>query len=414
MTARAVWSWALYDFANTIFYGVVVTFYLPLHVKEMCGGKTAPFALAFFPAMIVSALVSPSLGELADRTGRAKRFTMIATVLCCACSAALALASTPAVLLALFAVSLLAYQSAIGFYNALLPSVADDAVMARVSGLGVGLGYLGNVFALWAARGVVNAAGGDVRPAFVLAGALMAVFSLPLAFFCRDRVPAPTGAAARVSLPALVRSNLGASARLVRRAATDRGLLLFFLGNFLCADVLNTVYSFLRLWIESPSGLGLPPFPVMIALNIACLPAALLLGALADRSGEKRVTLIGVVGLLAAVVVPQALTTFVASSGEGSRVRFVAGAVVVVAGAIGVGGLLGASRKWLVRLVPASEVGGWFGVYGLTSKLSLLSIGPFALLVDASGSYGGSVMLLAFLLCIGLVLLARAPARGAA
>ena len=82
---------------------------------------------------------------------------------------------------------------------------------------------------------------------------------------------------------------------------------------------------------------------------------------------------------------------------------------VVGLGSIGMGGVVGASRQWLLRLVPPHEVGAWYGVYGLTGKLSLLSIWPFAKLRDVTGGYGASIALLAVLLTIGVVCFAKAP-----
>jgi len=47
-------SWVLYDFANTIFYAVVVTRYLPLQLTELTG-KHFYINLGFYPSMIAAA-----------------------------------------------------------------------------------------------------------------------------------------------------------------------------------------------------------------------------------------------------------------------------------------------------------------------------------------------------------------------
>lgn len=409
----AVWSWALYDFANTIFYGIVVTAFLPNYVIEKCGGSHLPYALAFYPSMIVAALFAPALGELADRTGRARVLTFAFTAACCAGAAALALPEEPLPILALFALALIAYQCALVFYNTLLPAVAAPEELGLVSGLGVGLGYLGNLFALLLAYPLYEAMGRDPRLDFVLAGVLTLAFSLPLWWWCRTPpVPRPASA----SFGALVRENVGATARLLRRLPRNRPLLLFFAGNFLCADVLNCVYAYLVPYVAGEHGLGSEAKWVLFATNFLAFPAALALGRLADRGSERRVMIGGAVCLLASIAVPQALIELARASllpevlAAGERWRALGSVAVAVFGALGVGGVLGAARKWLVRLVPAGEVGAWFGIYGLTNKASLLSLGAFALLADrAGGRYTFSVAFLAILLVLAIALLARAP-----
>jgi UMF1 family MFS transporter len=420
---RAITSWALYDFANTIFYGVVVTAYLPGHVLAMTGGALTPYTLAQPPAMILAALLAPALGELVDRTGRARLLLGSATLVCVVLCASLALADSAVPLLVTFSCSLLAYNCALVFYNAMLPSVARDSELARVSGLGVGLGYLGVVFALPLAQFVVARAAGDPRPAFVLAAVLFAAFSVPLLVFCRDPAPKPRAIAAR-GLANAVAMSFAATAALLRRGVADRALLCFFLGNFLCADVLNAVYQLMVPFIEGARGLGIGKFWPLIAINVAALPAALLLGSIGDRTAPKPVMIFGAICLLLAVAVPQALIECserglldarIVVAGAGAAAldpadwQVAAAGALVLFGALGVGGVLGAARKWLCRLTPAAEHGAWFGVYGLTNKLSLLGGVVFAQLFDRFGDYRLAVAFLAVELIVAIKLLSLAP-----
>ena len=50
------------------------------------------------------------------------------------------------VILVAYFFATICYQAALVFYNAMLPSVSTSANIGVVSGLGVGLGYLGTVF----------------------------------------------------------------------------------------------------------------------------------------------------------------------------------------------------------------------------------------------------------------------------
>ncbi len=416
-----VWSWALYDFANTIFYGVVVTLYLPNYVIGLSHGLKTPYAMATPPAMIVGALISPALGVLVDRTGRAKRYTLLSTLACALFCCALALPSSALPVLVCYSLALFFYNAGIGFYNAMLPAVSTDRDMARVSGLGVGLGYLGNVFAFPIAALVVKYAGGDPRPAFVLAAILFVLFTMPLLFFCPDPKPKP---AAETNVAAGARNAIARHFRtthdLLRRCLRDKGLLLFFAGNFLCADALNAAYQMMVPFIEDEKGLGIDKFMPMLLINIAAVPAAIGMGAIGDRIGPKPVTIAGAISFLVAVFVPQVLIEmnghgFLPDSllvvyGRYAAWRWIAASALVIFGAIGVGGVLGSARKWLCRLTPASEHGAWFGVYGLTAKLSLTGLLVFTILADRRGDYRDSIGFLVIELLVACGLFGAAPA----
>lgn len=412
---RVVWSWALYDLANTIFYGVVVTGYLPSYVIDgLCGGEHAPFALAFYPAMILAGLVSPALGEMADARGVSKRATLIATFACVAATLALPLWSSPGPLLATFACALFSYQSALVFYNALLPTVADARVEGAVSGLGTGLGYLGNVLALPLAMALVARFDGDARPAFVLAGVLFLVFTFPFARFV------PEGRArAAADDPAPRRPSLTRTLELLRSVRGRKGLLAYFAGNFLCSDVLGSVYAYLVPFLKSPQGLGVESaIAVLFAINVVAVPTCVVMGRMSDRLGAKRMSIVGAIALGVAITLAHCVAERARAdaSSELHTVHFgfalyqwIGIVAVVGLGSIGMGGIVGASRQWLLRLVPIQEVGAWYGVYGLTGKLSLLSIWPFAKLRDVTGGYGASIALLAVMLGLGVLCFAAVP-----
>ena len=66
-------SWALYDFANTIFSAVVLTAYFPLYLTEVTGANWS-LGMASSASMILAGAVVPFLGALSDRTGGAKKY----------------------------------------------------------------------------------------------------------------------------------------------------------------------------------------------------------------------------------------------------------------------------------------------------------------------------------------------------
>src|SRR5215203_3188262 len=125
----AAFSWILYDFSNTIFSVTVLSFFFPLWVEERVGsGGFLSGAGLVNSATAVSALLvvltAPVLGAIADLRQRRVPYLILLTVVAVALTAALDVAGGVVVGLSLFVAADLSYQSALVFYNSLLPVVS--------------------------------------------------------------------------------------------------------------------------------------------------------------------------------------------------------------------------------------------------------------------------------------------------
>ena len=125
----AFYSWILYDFSNTIFSITILSFYFPLWVEEQVGsGGLLSGAGLVNSAAAVSALLvvltAPVFGAVADLRQRRVPYLILLTIIAVVLTAALDVAGGVVVGLALFVTADLAYQSALVFYNALLPVVS--------------------------------------------------------------------------------------------------------------------------------------------------------------------------------------------------------------------------------------------------------------------------------------------------
>ena len=78
----AVWAWALYDLANTIFFINVITLYFALWVTVDMGGKDIYYSIAMTCSMFLIALFQPVLGALSDRRAKRKPFLIGFTLMC--------------------------------------------------------------------------------------------------------------------------------------------------------------------------------------------------------------------------------------------------------------------------------------------------------------------------------------------
>src|SRR5512147_741216 len=205
---RPVVGWALYDWANSAFATTVMAGFFPVFFKQYwnvgVGATDSTFRLGMASgiASFIVAVMAPTLGAIADRSGARVRMMMLFTVLGSAATTGLALAGQGHWLLAsvLYVAASLGFWGGIVFNDSLLLHVAEPDEYDLVSGYGYALGYLGggllfavNVFMTLKPQlfGLADAAEA-VRWSFVSVGAWWFVFALPLAMFVHEKGTPPS------------------------------------------------------------------------------------------------------------------------------------------------------------------------------------------------------------------------------
>ncbi|MDQ3999778.1 MAG: MFS transporter, partial [Actinomycetota bacterium] len=119
-----MWSWALYDFSNTIFSISILSYFFPLWLGDELGAGASVFNYVAAGSALLVALTAPFLGAVADLRQRRLPYLMVLTVLAVLFTAGLDLAGGVLAAAALFVAANYTYQSALVFYDALLPSVS--------------------------------------------------------------------------------------------------------------------------------------------------------------------------------------------------------------------------------------------------------------------------------------------------
>jgi MFS transporter, UMF1 family len=412
----AVWSWVLYDFANTIFSISILSFFFPLWLEEQLGsGGGWLFNSATAVSALLLFLMAPVLGAMADFRQRRVPYLVVFTTISVFLTAGLDVAGGVVVGVALFVAADLTYQSANVFYNALLPGVAAGRGAGKVSGYGTAAGYVGTILALVVLTPLVSEAetvrsllgplgawietGGERNSnVFLPTAVLYLLFSLPAFFFVPDpkvRAPRP------VSLGSAYRGVVYTVRNLLRSYA-DVGT--FILATVLYMDAANTAVTNVAYYgrevfrMESSEIRNLLLFSTVFA---AVGSAAS--GFATDRAGPKKTLLAVLVLWLVAI----ALT----AAAPAPWMLFLAGPVVGIA----LGGTWTTSRVMLVALSPPEKLGEFFGLFSLAGRFSAV-MGPAltALLLFAFGNLGGmayrvAVGSLVLIMALGILLLSRVP-----
>ncbi len=363
-----LWSWALYDFANTIFSAVVLTAYFPLYLTEKAGANWY-LGAASTGSMLLAGIFTPVLGGLTDQTGKTKQSLIRTTLASIVCLYFLSIFKTVPFLIGAFVFSCFFYHAALVFYNSLLATAAPPQHQGLVSGLGTGLGYLGVVCALPLAHWTDQHFG---RPAvFAEAAVLFLLFSLPAFIFVPERqVPNP--------LPLswnLWRAEWGKILAIVKTLPRRRALWLFLVGNFFAVDALNTAIFWLMVYTREVFH---PPQGTLIgfltALNASAFFMGIASGFLTDRWGSAKTLALSSVLLavtLAILSVTPNFSIFLAANLTG--------------GAFAIAGIWTAGRKRLLELAPEKETGSYFGLYGLITKISVIGSFLFSITADFAG-----------------------------
>lgn len=394
-------AWALYDFANTIFSFAIVSFAMSLWAIGFLGEAEGQrwFGIAVSASVLVNAAVSPVLGAMSDRTGRRKPFLLFFTVLTVVPTALIGFVDIGLGLLA-FALANFAYQAALIYYDALLPDVAISRARGRLSGIGVGLGYLGTIVSGLLFRFTTDADGNSTAASFVLVASLFALFAIPLFALVRERRPAGRAFSAIEAVRSWAQLRTT-----VRHARETPGLVRFLVGRLFYTDPVNTAIVVMSAFAVHAIGFTqAEALNILLLLTVVAVIASFGWGWLNDRIGPKRTLMLVLaawaVGLLVLTMVLEPLPFLVAGAILGA----------------GLGGVGVTDRLLLMRLAPPERIGEMLGIYGLVGKLSAV-IGPIvytsilaALLPTLDrGAYQVAIASLLGLLLVGVAFMLGVP-----
>ena len=442
------WSWALYDFANTIFSMNIATLYFSVWIVSDLGSNDLVYATANAAASLLVVAAIPVLGAISDARRRRKPWVVgftIASCLACAVIGILGQATLPFVgaslphpeqlhvsvgallpVLAVFVIANFAYQAAQPFYNAMMPELVPVEEQGRLSGFGVAVGYVGSIVGVALvlpfftgglppvvpkfSDGVNNAlhaiipftASGGRVATFVPTGLLFLLFSLPLFFVCRDHNPAPRG----------TRVNWGKAFGDVRETITAAkrhpGALRFIITSLVYQDAIGTIVSFMTLYAVRAVGFNKgSEITLFMVLTIPAIFGSYFYGHLVDRIGAKRslnITLWIWVVLLGGMM---AVTS--------QRAFWFVGLAI----GLNFGGVNAIERPLLLSLIPDVEAGRYFSLMLLSARVAAV-VGPllwgvttWALegTIGTSLAYRAAVFVVAIMFVISIAVLRGVPDR---
>lgn len=380
---KAVAGWVLFDFANSAYTTLVVTFiYATYFVKSIAPDEitgTALWSKAVTITAISVALLSPVLGAIADYAGLKKRFLLISTVITIIATIFLYFAKPGQVHLAMiwFIVSNIGFEFTNVFYNAFLPDIAQKEKMGSISGIGWGVGYIGGLFAMAAAMicfinpetpwfGFSIEAGENIRATMLLVAAWFAVFSIPCFLFVKQP-PVPEKQKKSQPVTSIARLGILEIIQTFKELKQYREIVVFLLARLIYNDGLVTIFAFGGIYAAGTFGFSFKEIMTFgIVINVAAGAGALIMGFFDDKFGGKKT--------IQASNIVLALASLLAVLAPDRQMFWVAAILIGLFS----GPNQSASRSLLGRFVPKSKENQFFGFFAFSGKLTAF-MGPLLL-----------------------------------
>lgn len=409
---RSILSWCLYDWGNSAFATVIITFvYSVYFARGMVGDETAgaaQWSAAIAVSGVIIAILSPFLGAVADHYGARKPWVWGFTLLFAIPTALLYFGVPGAgplnIMLVLFLLVLAntAFEIALVFNNAMLPQIAPRDYLGRVSGWSWAMGYAGGlsclILSLFGLVGIGEmppwislpvGASENIRAVGPLVALWVVIFAIPMMLYTRD-VP-------RTALPMgkVISKGIAQLRESLRTIRTQGNMARFLIASALYRDGLNTLFAVGGLYAAGTFGMSFQEILLFaIGLNVTAGLGAGGFAGMDDLKGSRQTVIMSLCGLLLsglAVLMVQDKTLFIG--------------LAMVMGLF-IGPVQSASRTMAARLSRPEQIGQTFGLYSLTGRVvSFFGPASYALATHVFDSQrAGMGMILLFWLA-GLVIL---------
>ena len=367
---RSVRSWITYDLANTIFALGVIGLYFPDWLTSQ-GQADSVLAIAEAIAGAAVIFLAPWAGARSDARGAKVPTLVITTVIAVAATSLLGI-SVPTSF-AFLVVALIAFNIGGVVYDSLLVDVSTESNRGRVSGLGIGIGYVGSYIGLLIGIITLDVIGLGYPATFRALAAGFLIFALPAFFFIQERGRRP---GATVPGLADLPKRLLASWRVASRYP---GVVRFLVARFLYTDAINTLIGgFLTIFVVQELGLDRQFVTVLLGIAITtAIVGGIATGRIVERLGPTRV-LRGVLVLWMAAI---ASGIVAAVSGQ----TWIAWAIGPLGG-YALGATWASDRVLMTRISPPARIGEFYGLYATVGRFATI-MGPlvWATIVDLIG-----------------------------
>ena len=392
-------AWILYDVGNSAFVLLVATL-IPIFFNALAeeGGLSSVDYLAYWgyaasAVTIITAVLSPILGTLADTRGFKKPIFILCLVVGVTGCCAMGLAKTWLPFLLIFVFAKVGFSGSLVFYDSMLSDVTTPDRMDVVSSRGYAWGYIGSCVPFVVCLALVLGSGAiglsqmtALNIALFITAAWWLAMTLPLLKSYRQLHYVEVEKHA-------IRQSFARIGHTLRHLHEDKQVFWFLLAFFCYID---GVYTIIDMATAYGTALGLDTTGLLLALlvtQIVAFPSALIFGRLSAKYPST--TLIPV--CIAAYAGIALFAFFLTQQWQFWVLAFVVGMFQ--------GGVQALSRSHFAKIIPPEKSGEYFGLFDICGKgASFLGTMIVSVGSQLTGSANVGVGSLIVLFIVGFVL----------
>ena len=392
-------AWILYDVGNSAFVLMVATL-IPIFFNALAadGGLSSVEYLAYWgyaasAVTIITAILSPILGTLADTRGFKKPIFTLCLVVGVAGCCAMGLAKTWLPFLLIFIFAKVGFSGSLVFYDSMLSDVTTPERMDEVSSRGYAWGYIGSCIPFVVCLALMLGAGAigisqmtALNIALFITAAWWLATTLPLLKNYKQLHYVEVEKHA-------IRQSFARIGHTIRHLHEDKQVFWFLLAFFCYID---GVYTIIDMATAYGTALGLDTTGLLLALlvtQIVAFPSALIFGRLSSKYPSTTLIPVCIAAYAGIAVFAFFLT---------QQWQFWVLAVIV---GMFQGGVQALSRSHFAKITPPEKSGEYFGLFDICGKgASFLGTMIVSVGSQLTGSANVGVGSLIVLFIIGFVL----------
>ena len=403
---KKVFNFALYDFANSAFTTIIITFIFSTYFAKqiapnpVLGQSYWGWTIGITGLLV--ALAGPLIGSFADKKNCTEFFIKLFTIICVSLTSLLWF-SKPSEKYLLYTLIIVAlanffYELSLIFYNSILKRISNSNNLGKSSGFSFALGYIGGILILIICIkvfidnevlpfGLSKENSENIRATSIVVALWYLIFSIPFLF----------------SLKKKIKNKIERSSNNIKKIKNlfwDKGLNnlgKFLLARMLYADGLNAIIIMGGIFAVGVFNLEIKDLLVLsVLMNITAFIGAIIGGYANDKFSSKSVIIFSLLGLIFSSTIILFIKT---------KIFFLIFASI---NGFFIGPIQSASRVFITKSIDEKNQASGFGLFALSGKLTSF-IGPLLVstltYISNSQRIGFSAAII--LLLIGLLILLK-------
>lgn len=387
-------NWILYDVGNSAFI-LLFTTIIPIMFNSLAKGHLkdstylAYWGYAVTISTILTALVGPYFGALADKFSLRKRFFIVFMVLGALGCFLFPFTKSWMVFLALVIISKVGFNGSLVFYDSMLIDITSEDRMDNVSSLGFAYGYIGSVipFVISILISVKHEALGigmdlAMKMVFTINALWWVLFTLPLLKVYRQKYVRTKEETDKMHL-----------LQTFEKIRGDRKIYMFL---FAFLFYIDGVYTIISMATAYGTSLGLSSNGLILALlvtQLVAFPCAIYFGKISKKYET---------GVLIKICIFAYLLISIYAIFLNNIVQF-----WILAVSVGMfqGAIQALSRSYYAKIIPKENSGEYFGIYDVFGKgAAIIGTLVVSLVTQATGNQHLSISTLSIMFLIGIIL----------